>query len=60
MESMSKMWAHSEYLVLERWAGLRTFLELSTILRTRTPAEIEKEIIALRERGWEFFPKKNH
>jgi len=57
---MSKMWAHSEYLVLERWAGLRTPLELSTILRTRTPAEIEKEIIALRERGWEFFPKKNH
>ena len=41
-----------ERILLEKWAGLRTYSEIAEMLPKRTETAVRKQIEYLRKRGW--------
>ena len=45
-------WTRGERILLEKWAGLRTYSEIAEMLPKRTETAVRKQIEYLRKRGW--------
>jgi len=45
-------WTRGERILLEKWAGLRTYTEIADMLPKRTETAVRKQIEYLRKRGW--------
>lgn len=45
-------WTRGERMLLEKWAGLRTYSEIAEMLPKRTETAVRKQIEYLRKRGW--------